>query len=255
MIDLMKKHQFLFEELVKRDFKKKYKRTILGMGWSILSPLLSLLVMRVVFTVFFGEEIPHYTTYLYCGNMVFAFFNESSTQGMTALLDNAPIFSKVNVPKYLFLLAKNAQTLLNFSLTLIPFLVLCFLDRVPLTWKWLFLIYPILCMLLFNVGVGLTLSALYVFFRDMRYLWTVFIQLLMYASAIFYPVDRFPAMMQKLFLLNPIYLFIRYFRGIVIDGAIPSVRSHMLMMGEAAAMLIVGGLIYKKYNTEFLYYV
>lgn len=99
-------NQFLFEELVKRDFKKKYKRTALGMAWSVLSPLLTLLVMRLVFTQFFGHHVAHYTTYLFCGNLVFSYFNESTSQGMTSLMGNAAIFSKVNVPKYLFLFSK-----------------------------------------------------------------------------------------------------------------------------------------------------
>ena len=103
MIQKMKKYQFLFEELVKRDFKKKYKRTVLGMAWSVLSPLLTLLVMRLVFTQFFGRETDHYTTYLFCGNLVFSYFSESSREGMSSLMGNSRIFSKVNIPKYLFL--------------------------------------------------------------------------------------------------------------------------------------------------------
>lgn len=121
MLNKLKKHQFLFEELVKRDFKKKYKRTVLGMLWSILSPLLTLLVMRLVFTQFFGRGTPHYTTYLFCGNLVFSYFNESTREGMSSLMSNARIFTKVNVPKYLFLFSKNVQTLINFCLTLCVF--------------------------------------------------------------------------------------------------------------------------------------
>ena len=94
MLEKYKRHQFLFEELVKRDFKKKYKRTVLGMLWSVLSPLLTLLVMRLVFTQFFGRNTPHYTTYLFCGNLIFAFFNESTSQGMSSLMGNAAIFTK-----------------------------------------------------------------------------------------------------------------------------------------------------------------
>lgn len=95
----MKKHQFLFEELVKRDFKQKYKRTVLGMGWSILSPLLTLLVLQLVFGFYFGRTIPHYTIYLFCGNLLFAYYKESTTSGMNSLMSNAAIFSKINVPK------------------------------------------------------------------------------------------------------------------------------------------------------------
>lgn len=251
----LKKHQFLFEELVSRDFKKKYKRSILGMAWSLLSPLLLLLVQRLIFTRFFGGGIEHYTIYLLCGNLLFMYFTEATNQGLRSLIDNAPIFTKVNVPKYLFLLAKNAQTLINFGMTMVVFVFFCILDRITFTWKFILLLYPIVCLLLFNVGVGLVLSALYVFFRDIEYLWSVALQLLNFLSAIFYPIDDFPDMIRNLFLLNPMYLFIRYFRKIVIEATIPTVWFHLLMAFFALAALTIGGLIYKKYNTEFLYYV
>ena len=255
MIDKFKKHQFLFEELVKRDFKKKYKRTILGMAWSILSPLLTLLVMRLVFTQFFGRTVEHYTTYLFCGNLLFAYFNEATSQGMQSLMGNAGIFTKVNVPKYLFLFSKNVQTLINFGLTLCVFFVLCILDGITFTWKFVLLVYPIICLILFNIGVGLILSALFVFFRDIQYLWSVFTQLLMYMSAIFYTIDHYSPMVRNLFLLNPMYLFIRYFRKIVIDATIPTIWFHLLMLADVAIVLGLGCLMYKKYNTRFLYYV
>ena len=248
-------YQFLFEELVKRDFKKKYKRTALGIAWSILSPLLMLVVMRLVFTRFFGRGMEHYTTYLFCGNLIFAYFNESSTQGMGSLMDNAAIFSKVNVPKYLFLFSKNVQTLINFGLTLVVFFVFCAFDGILFTWKFVMLLYPIGCLVLFNIGVGLVLSALFVFFRDIQYLWTVFAQLLMYMSAIFYTIDHYSYKVQCLFLVNPIYLFIRYFRKIVIEATVPTIWFHLLMLADVLIVLAVGCWMYKKYNTKFLYYV
>ncbi len=162
MFQTLKSYQFLFEELVKRDFKKKYKRTVLGMAWSVLSPLLHLLVMRLVFTRFFGRTTPHYTTFLFCGNLVFSFFSESTNQGMTALTGNADIFTKVNVPKYLFLFSKNVQCLINFGLTLCVFLVFCALDHITFTWRFVLLLYPIACLVLLNLGLGLILSALFV---------------------------------------------------------------------------------------------
>ena len=201
MIKKILQHRFLFEELVKRDFKKKYKRTVLGMGWSILAPLLTLLVMRLVFTQFFGRDMEHYTTYLFCGNLVYLYFNEATTQGMTSLMGNAGIFTKVNVPKYLFLLSKNVQTLINFALTLAVFVVFCLLDGITFTWRWILLVYPIVCLLLFNIGVGMILSALYVFFKDIQYLWGVANRLIMYMSAIFYTVDQYSSVVQNVFLM------------------------------------------------------
>ncbi len=255
MLQKLKRHQFLFEELVKRDFKKKYKRTILGMAWSVLSPLLTLFVMKLIFTQFFGRTMEHYTTYLFCGNLVFSYFNESTSQGMTSLMGNASIFTKVNVPKYLFLFSKNVQALINFGLTLCVFFLFCILDHITFTWKFFLLSFPIAFLLLFNIGVGLILSALFVFFRDIQYLWSILTMLLMYMSAIFYTIDRYTPVGQNLFLLNPVYVFIRYFRMVVIDAVIPPVWLHLLILLDVGVVLGIGCWMYKKYNTRFLYYV
>ena len=248
-------NRFLFSELIKRDFKKKYKRTYLGMIWSVLSPLLTLLVMRIVFTQFFGRNVDHYTIYLFCGNIVFSYFSEATGSGMTSLMDNASIFSKVNVPKYLFLFSKNISSLINFGMTFVVFILFCIIDKVPFTPTFFALIFPILCLIIFNVGVGLILSALFVFFRDIQYLWGIFTTLLMYLSAIFYTVDVYPPLVQKLFLLNPVYVYIKYFRLAVLGGTLPSVQYHALALGYAIGAFLVGSLIYKVKNHKFLYYV
>ena len=255
MFEGLKRRRFLFEELVKRDFKKKYKRTILGMGWSMLSPLLMLLVMKIVFEQFFGRTLNHYTTYLFCGLLVFNWFAESTNGGMRSLFGNASIFTKVNVPKYLFLFSVNIRVLLNFALTLLVFFVFCAIDHVPFTWRFLCLAYPIATLLLFNVGIGMVLSALFMFFRDIDYLWSVALQLLMYGSAIFYSVDKFPSNVLVVFSLNPVYRHIAYFRQIVLAGTIPSLDTHLTLLGFSVAAFLAGAFMYKRYNTKFLYYV
>lgn len=251
----LKKNQFLFEELVKRDFKQKYKRTVLGMGWSILSPLLSLLVMRIVFTQFFGRSMEHYTTYLFAGNLIFSYFRESTKGSITALTGNAHIFSRINVPKYIFLFSKNVSALINFLLTLVVFFIFAAIDGVTFTWKFFLIIYPVCCLLLFNLGVGLILSAMQVFFRDTVHLYDIFLTLLMYMSAIFYTVESYAPDLQQLFLLNPVYCYIKYTRMIVLDGIIPGFGFHMLLLGYACAAMLIGGLIYKRKNQRFLYYL
>lgn len=248
-------NRFLFSELIKRDFKKKYKRTYLGMIWSVLSPLLTLLVMRIVFTQFFGRNVDHYTIYLFCGNIVFSYFSEATGSGMSSLMDNASIFSKVNVPKYLFLFSKNISSLINFGMTFVVFIIFCIIDKVPFTPTFFALLFPILCLIIFNMGVGLILSALFVFFRDIQYLWGIFTTLLMYLSAIFYTVDVYSPLVQKLFLLNPIFVYIKYFRLAVLDATLPSVQYHLLALGYALGAFLIGALIYKVKNHKFLYYV
>jgi len=255
LINKLRKHQFLFEELVKRDFKSKYKRTMLGIGWSMISPLLQLLVMALVFSRFFGESTPHYVIYLFSGNLLFAYFNEATHQGMTALETNAHIFSKINVPKYLFLLSKNVSSLINFVLTLVIYFIFVIADGIGLHWNFLTLIYPIFCLMAFNIGIGLILSALHVFFKDISYLYNILTTLLMYLSVIFYKLDVFEPSVQGLFFLNPVYNYIYYFRSVVIDGQIPSLWHHGLCLLYAVAAMAAGMGMYHKYNYKFLYYI
>ena len=255
IVQKIKKHTFLFRQLVHRDFTKKYKRTVLGMAWSVFSPLLSLLVMNMIFKNLLGSEIEHYVIYLFSGQLVFSFFSDATNEGMTSLINNADIFTKVNVPKYMFLFSKNISSLINFGITLLVYFAFVIIDGVPISWKLILLVYPILCLVVFNLGMGLILSAVYVFFRDIQYLYSIFTMLLMYMSAIFYSIDSFPQIGQNLFLLNPIYVYIRYFRKIVLEGAIPSLGFHAIAAGYALIAFGIGYMIYKKKNHDFLYYV
>lgn len=255
IIQKLKKNQFLFAQLVHRDFTQKYKRTVLGIAWSVLSPLLTLMVMNIIFGTLLGANIEHYTIYLFTGQLIFSFFNDSTNEGMTSLLNNAEIFTKVNVPKYMFLFSKNISSLINFGITLCIYFVFVAINGIPFTWKFVLLLFPILCLVVFNLGMGLILSAMYVFFRDIQYLYGIFTMLLMYMSAIFYSIETFPQIGKNLFLLNPVYVYIRYFRKIVIEGDIPSVWMHLVAAGYAVLAFGIGAWIYKKKNHSFLYYV
>jgi len=251
----LKKHKFLFEELVKRDFKLKYKRTILGMGWSILSPLLTLLVLNLVFSHYFGRSIKHFTIYLFCGVILFNFFKESTTAGMNSLMANSKIFSKINAPKYIFLLSRNVTAVINFALTMCVFFAfVLFEPNLAITWKYIFLLVPIFCLIVFNVGVGMILSAMNIFFRDTSYLYGILTMLLMYMSAIFYSIDIVPEGYKTMFYLNPVYCYIHYFRSIVLDAALPSLNHHFLCAFYAIFTLLAGAVMYKRYNYKFAYY-
>lgn len=254
-INKIQTYAFLFGELVKRDFSQKYKRTALGMAWSVLSPLLTLLVMKIVFTQFFGRTMEHYTTYLFSGNLVMAFYKEATKNGMDSLMKNSKIIEKINLPKYLFLLSKNISALVNFALTLVVYFIFCFFDGIQFGPRMLLLIFPICCLTVMNIGIGMVLSAMYVFFRDTKYLYDVFLTLLTYLSAIFYTVDKFGPTVQRLFLLNPVYTMIMYFRMVVIDMQVPSLQYHALCLFYAVFYLGLGAWVYKKYNNEFIYYM
>ena len=255
LLNKAKRYQFLFSELVKRDFKKKYKGTVLGVIWSLLAPLLNVLVLALVFTAVFKRGQEHFIIYIFSGTLIMSFYTECTQGCMRALMANASIFTKINVPKYLFMMSKTIQAFINFALTLILFFVFCAFDGIQFGAHMLTLIFPIGCLLVFNFGVGMILAALYVFFRDVEYLYSVFLTLLNYVSAIFYPVNIIPEKFQWLFMLNPVYDYINYFRVVVIDGAIPSLTHHLLCAGFAIVFFAIGCGVYKKCNHEFLYYV
>lgn len=251
----IRNYQFLFEELVKRDFSAKYKRTVLGIFWSVLSPLLTLIVMYCVLGNFFGAGIDHYLVYLFCGQLVFNYFTEATNLGMGALMENSGIITKVNVPKYLFVFSKNVASLISFLMTFFVLLAFVLFDGLTITPQFLCLIYPMGCLMLFNIGMGLILSAVYLFFRDTHYLWNIFTLLLMYMSAVFYNVSGFDPEVQHLFYYNPIYTLILYFRQVMIEGSVPELWHHFLLAGNTLLSLFFGLFMYKKYNHEFLYYV
>lgn len=253
--ETFRKHKFLFEELTSRDFKQKYKRTILGMGWSLIYPLLTLFIQNIVFSQFFSDRTAHYTIYLFAGNIVFSYFREATMGGMYALINNAHIFSKVNVPKYIFVLTKNVSALINFGITTVVFFIFVAIDGVPFSWSFFSLVIPIFLLMIFNLGIGMILSAFEVFFRDIAYLYDVSVTVLMYLSAVFYTTDIFSPEVQLLFHLNPVYCYIRFFRIAVIDGVFPSAELTFLCFIYAAVALAIGAWVYKKNNHEFLYYV
>ncbi len=250
----LQSYSFLFTELAKRDFKKKYKRSVLGILWSVLSPVLTMLVMRLVFTQFFGRGADHYTTYILAGNIVFNYFRETTGEGMHAITSNAGIITKMDVPKELFVYSKIIALFINFVMSILVFFVFCLIDGITFGWHFLMLVYPVACLTVFSMGVAMLLSALFVFLKDVNYLWGVFLRLLTYCSAIFYSIEGYPAMIQTIFLCNPVYVYILYFRTIAIDGAVPSLLIHGLCLLYALLAFVVGRWVFKRKEDRFIFY-
>ena len=187
--------------------------------------------------------------------IIFNYYTESTNEGMNALMSNANIFSKINVPKYHFLFSKNVSALINFGIILLIYFAFVAFDGIAFSWKFLCLAYPITCLIFINLGIGLILSALYIFFRDIQYLYRLFTQVVMYGSAIFYNIEMLSPNIQKIFYCNPIYVVISYFRSIVIKGVVPELWVHGLLALYAVVLFSVGCYVYKKYNYKFLYYI
>lgn len=253
-IDKIKQYRFLFEELTKRDFKKKYKRTLLGVLWSVISPFVTFLVQYFVFGYIFRRHDTQFVIYLLSGTLMYNFFTNATTAGMFSMYSNGGILSKVNVPKSLFVLSSNSAAIFNFLLTLVIYFVFMVFCHVSFGIHLLMMIFPILCLIIFNIGMSYILSSLFVFFRDMQYLYQIFTMLLMYMSAIFYEIDRFPENLRFVFDINPIYHFITYIRQLVIYAAVPDFTSHIICLAFAFGMLAIGYFVHKKTEQKYVYY-
>lgn len=245
---------FLFKQLVSRDFKSRYKRAVLGVLWSMLSPLLTFAAQAIIFSFLFARNQNHFISYLVIGNVVFHYFTDAANAGMFSLVANGSIISKINVPKSIFLFSKNVSCLFNFALTMIIMFIICAVDGVSFSLNYFALLFPIITLTIFNLGVGYLLSACFVFFKDTQYLFSLFTQILMYFSAIFYDLSRFPEELQKLFYVNPIFCYIDYFRTVIISNAIPDAKLHLLCGFYASIVFLLGLAVYKKYNGKFVYY-
>lgn len=250
----VKQYRFLFEELTKRDFKKKYKRTLLGVLWSIISPFLTFLVQYFVFGYIFHRLDSGFVIYLLTGTLMFNFFTNATTNGMFSMYSNGAILSKVKVPKSLFVLSSNSAAIFNFLLTLIVYFAFMIFCKITFGLHLLLIIYPILCLIIFNIGMSYILSALFVFFRDMQYLYQIFTMLLMYMSAIFYEVKHFPEELRFIFNVNPVYHYISYMRQLVMQASVPSLTEHIICLSFALGMLGIGYFVHSKTEQKFVYY-
>lgn len=251
------RYSFLMKQLILRDFKVKYKRSVLGIVWSLLYPVLMMAVMAMVFSNMFKFQVEgvNYLVYLMTGLVMFNYFSEASNTAMTSVVTNFSLINKVYIPKYIFPIAKTLFVGINFVLTLIPLLVIILVTGSTINIWYLLLPYIFLCMLLFTMGIGLFLSAVSVFLRDMFYIYGIILTIWNYVTPVFYDISIIPEMLQPLFKLNPLYIFITGARSIILFGTPPTIVELLSMLFVALLMLTVGSIVFKKNQDKFIYYV
>ena len=254
------RYRYLLQNLISRDFKLKYRRSVLGVAWSVLNPLLTCLVMWAVFGSLFnsrGQGIENFAVFLIIGQLMFNFFRESTTMAMESVLKNAPLLRKVYIPKYVFPLEKTCFALVNCIFSFVALLIVVLITRAPLSLSTALLaIYPLVMLFFFSLGIGLLLSALYVFVRDIMHIWEVFCTLLVYGSAIFYdPTQMGIAWVQCAINLNPIYWYITSFRSCVMWGE--GLTPNMLLIDFlcAALSMTLGLWVFKANQDKFVLYM
>lgn len=251
------KYGFLLKQLVSRDFKVKYKRSVLGILWSLLYPIMMMAVMAVVFSNMFKFSTPgvSYLAYLMIGLTYFNYFSEASNLAMSSVVGNFSLINKVYIPKYIFPLSKCLFIGINFLLTLIPLYIVIFTTGTGINWWHFFLPYSFLCLFLFTVGMGFILSTISVFLRDMFYIYGIIISIWTYLTPIMYDIVTIDEPLRSIMKLNPLYQFINFARTIILYGECPTAMQFVGCGVSSLVVLLFGIVIFKKNQDKFIYYV
>ncbi len=236
---------FVIRELTSREIKRKYARSSLGIIWSVLNPLLMMVVMSLIFSTMFKRSIENFPIYYLTGQMIWGMFSGATESAMTALVDNKTLLIKAKLPKHTFILSRVYTSLVNFGYTLIAYIVMLFVFRVKLSLSMLLLPVCIVYALAISVGIGYLLATEYVFFADIKYLYGIFLRILLYMSAIFYPVDNLPDVMKSVVNMNPVYLLILFARECVMYGRVPEMWVWIRLSVWSAVCIVVGMIIFR----------
>lgn len=239
---------FVIRELTSREIKRKYARSKLGILWSVLNPLLTMLIMSLIFSTMFARDIENFPMYYLTGSIIWTLFSTATNTAMNALVDNRTLLMKVKMPKQIFVLSRVYTALVNFGYTCIAYVLMIIVMRVHLSWT--IILFPIVVVLslLFSTGISYVLSIVYVFFADIKYLYGVLLTLWMYLSAIFYPVTQLPDFMQRIIEMNPVYVFIAIARDCVIYNTVSEPMMWIKMFVWGIGSFIVGYLIFRRYE-------
>jgi len=250
------KYKFLLAELVKRDIYVKYRGSSLGLLWSVLNPLLTMLVLVFIFGVLFKNDIEHFPVYVLIGRIVYAFFSAGSKNAMNSINRGANIFKKIYVPKYIYALSGILSELVTLIISLILLVLVMLADNCAFSFFNLCSIIPLFFLFIFTIGCGLILASANVFYKDIGYLYGVFTMLLMYGSAIFYPITIVtPAKYQIVFYMNPVFCAIDGVRDAILYQAFPNL-GVLLYLGIVSVLALIAGIaIFYKYQDKFILHV
>ena len=248
----IKQYLFVIRQLSSKEIKKKYTRTSLGILWSVLNPLLTMCVMAVVFTRMFRWQIEYYPLYLMGGQIIWQLFSNSTNSAMTSLVDNKALLIRVKQPRVIFPMSRVLTATVNFIYTFIAFLVLVVIYRVPFSVTMLFVPIIIVGLILFSLGIGYILSCLYGLFGDIKYLYSVFLTILIYLSAIFYPVTYLDEVVENIVVNNPVYNYISCFRKVMIYGQWPNQAEIIRLIVWSFIVYMIGLIIFKKSENRLM---
>lgn len=260
----LQKDIFILKQLVGKDFKIKYRRSFLGVAWSVLNPLLMMIVMAIVFTTIFaqgrnGSVTPEmYPLYLIVGNVTFAVMSDSTSQALSSIIYASSLLKKVKVHRFVFPVQKVLFSLVNFAFSLIAVAIVMLWFRVVPTWHLLLLPVCLILLMFFCMGVGLLLSAATVFFRDVMHLWSVVLTAWTYFTPIFWTTDyilKMPHILRVLMYANPMYNYLQFMREIFLFQTCPTPLEFGLCVAWAVIAMAIGYTVFHKNEHKFILYI
>lgn len=242
----------LLMELVARDIKIKYRRSVLGVLWTLLNPLCMMIILSVVFSNLFKFDIENFPLYILSGQVVFNFFSDATNGALSSIIGSAPLIKKVYVPKYLFVLSRVFSSFINLMASFTALLIVMVATRTELHWTSFLVPVPLMLLVLFSLGIGLILAAITVKFRDVMHLYSVFITALLYLTPVIYPMSILPAWLSKIVMLNPITNIMIMFRNVMLNNTVFSISSLVIAIVETVAALAIGLFVFYKNQDKFI---
>lgn len=255
IIENGKKYKNLLFELVVRDIKIRYRRSVLGLLWTIVHPVLMMIVMTIVFSNLFRFEIENFPIYFFTANIMFTFFVESTTNGLYSVLDGSSLIKKVYIPKYMFPLSKVMSGIVNMFFSFIAMLIIMVITKVSFKETMWLTPIAVFYIALFSTGISLILSTLMVFFRDIAQLYSVITLAWNYLTPIFYPVSLLGDRMPWILKINPLYHYILFFRNIVLYGNVPTISENITCFLIGFITLLIGLMLFYKKQDRFILYI
>ena len=250
MFDTVSEKAFLLRQLVKRDLTSKYKDSVLGILWSFFNPLLIMLVFTAIFSMLFGRNIDNYPVYFLSGRILYDFYSSATKGAMNSVKRNASLLKKIYVPKYMFSVSAVCYEFVNFLISFVILFGVMLITGAEFHWTAIFAIIPIMLFILLIFGVGLILAVCNTYFSDIGHLYNVFTLILMYASALFYPIEIVPAKIQAIFTLNPVYSAVTCFRESVVYGLFPDLSTLSYLAAFAFTVFGIGVILFNIYEKK-----
>lgn len=250
-----KRYLPLIKELVGRDLKVKYRRSALGYVWSILNPLLMMVLQGIIFSYMFRYKIDNFLLYLICGNTMMTFLNEATSTGMVSILANGPLLRKVYVPKYIFPVSRVVSAFVNMIFSLAATVIVMIFTGAHFYWTLLLFWIPMVLLFFFAAGIAMFLSAFVVYFRDVQYIYSVVIQAWTYATPLFYPIEALPPAIIPIMKWNPMYQYITFFRQLVMYGELPSMTTVLACIVCAVLSVAIGIAVFRKLQRNFIMHI